>query len=163
MSRLGRTSGAGFSLVETLIVLAIAGIVVSMGYGYIIAARPHALVEQTEALLISTLNQARYMAISEEVNTKVAFNFDTNEFWIERQDRATNEWQVASPLTQLHAQVDIAAADVTFPAGEVCYTPRGTLVSGGSVTFNVINTEDESTLQGNIVTGRFEYAGGNLR
>jgi prepilin-type N-terminal cleavage/methylation domain-containing protein len=154
---------AGFTLVESLIVLAISAIVATMGFGLMISARPHALLEEADIRLAGVLTQARNIAVSQELSTKVAFDLDTNEFWIERQNRATAEWEVVGGRTALPDRVAFSGEGITFPDGEVRFTPRGTLLAGGSITYYASQTEETSTLQGNLATGRFVPTGGHLR
>jgi len=163
MSRQGLCSRAGFTLVETLIVLAISGIAATIGFGVMLSARPHALLEEADIRLAALLSQARNLSVSQEISTKVAFDLEANEFWIERQDRETEEWEVVGAPTALPDGVQFAAEGITFPDGEVRFTTRGTLLSGGSITYSVSQTGETSTLQGNLATGRFVPAGGNLR
>jgi prepilin-type N-terminal cleavage/methylation domain-containing protein len=163
MNRQGFLSRDGFTLVETLIVLAIGGIVATMGFGLMLSARPHALLEQADIRLASVLTQARNIAVSQELNTKVAFDLDTNDFWIERQDRATEEWQTVGGTTALPEGIQFATEGITFPDSEVHFTPRGTLLTGGSISYMSSQSEETSTLQGNLATGRFVPVGGNLR
>ena len=59
-----------------LIVIAVAGILGTIGIGYMISAKPHSELEGAELALTSTLNKARNIALSEEVSTKVVFDLD---------------------------------------------------------------------------------------
>ena len=56
----------GFSLLEMLIVFAIVGILVTLSYGYLISAKPHAQLEQAEITLQALMTKARNLSISEE-------------------------------------------------------------------------------------------------
>ena len=163
MIRQGLNSRDGFTLIETLIVLAIGGIVATMGFGLMLSARPHALLEQADIRMAGVLTKARNLAVRQEINTKVAFDLETNECWIEQQDRATEVWAVVGGRTALPEGVQFAAEGITFLDSEVRFTPRGTLLAGGSITYYARQTDESSTMRGNLATGRFSPGGGNLR
>lgn len=152
----------GWSAIETLIVIAIAGILATMSFAYMLRARPHARLEEAELRLSGVLAQGRNLAISEELATKVAFDIDGCEFWVEQQDRTTLVWSEATPHAVLPEGVFFGDTGVAFPSQEVRFTPRGTLLVGGSIT--ITNSVGESsTLTGQLATGRFQPGGGHLR
>jgi prepilin-type N-terminal cleavage/methylation domain-containing protein len=152
----------GFSLVEMLIVLAIAGILVTMGFAYLISARPHALLEQGEVRLQALMTKARNLAVSEEINTRVVHDVEHDTFTLERQDRASGVWSTVESAVTLPDGISVPEDGNTFPDTTVRFTPRGTLMAGGSISLK--NADDEvSTLVGNLVNGRFTLPGGNLR
>ncbi len=151
---------SGFSFIELLIVLAIVGILSTMGYGYMIAAKPHAELEAAEVQLVSFLNQARNHAVSDEVTSRVVFLPELNQFKMEYQDTG-GTWHQIGGVKELHG-VSFAGEGVTLANNEARFTPRGTLHWGGSITIASSNGET-STLTANIATGKFPLAGGNLR
>ena len=163
MRKVKNSRRGGWSLIETVIVLAIIGILSTIGFSYVLRARPHARLEQAELRLVGVLAKARNLAISEELATKAVFNLESEEYWIEQQDRETLAWINASHSYTLPEEVHFAAVGgVTFSGNEVRFTPRGTLMSGGSI--KVVNSLGEtSTLTGSLATGRFPITGGNLR
>lgn len=153
---------AGFSLIEAMIVLALLAIAATMGFSYMLAARPHAQLERAEITLSAFLGQTRNLAISGEVAARVVFNMDTGEYWSQTLDRNTGNWSDESAVQTLPEGVTFTAGGNTFPGTTVTYTPRGTLMTGGSI--DIENSRGEiQTLTGNIATGRFQLEGGNLR
>jgi prepilin-type N-terminal cleavage/methylation domain-containing protein len=162
MNRMLRKTRAGFTIIEMLIVIAVAGILGTIGIGYMISAKPHSELEGAELALSSTLNQARNLALSQEVATKVAFDLVTGEYWIERLDRDSGSWSEETVHTTLPGAVSFASGGITFADDEVLFTPRGTLLSGGSITL-ASSAGEESTLDGQVATGRFMPGGGHTR
>ena len=162
MNRMLRKTRAGFTIIEMLIVIAVAGILGTIGVGYMISAKPHSELEGAELALSTTLNQARNLAQSEEVAAKVVFDLTTGEYWIERLDRDSGSWVAETAHTTLPGAVTFASGGITFSGDEVRFTPRGTLMSGGSITLSS-STGEESTLDGQVATGRFMPGGGHTR
>lgn len=160
MRTLQAQQAGGFSMIEALIVLAISAILVTMSFGYLISSRPAALLHEAEVQLSSDLARARDEAYNEESPVRMVFDLGEGEYWSEQQDTTTAEWTV---LTDPKILPDtITFTDVAFPDDIVNFTPRGTLVVGGSITIQ--NSKGaSSTLNGVIPTGRFPLLGGALR
>src|SRR4051794_40716966 len=76
----------GFSMLEMLIVLAIMGIMSTLSVSYLLAAKPHATLEQAQLELLSRLNSARQLAITEEAQTRVRFDTTVtpNQYWVQQ-------------------------------------------------------------------------------
>ncbi|MDQ3024456.1 MAG: prepilin-type N-terminal cleavage/methylation domain-containing protein [bacterium] len=158
-----RPASRGFSIIEMLIVLAILGVLGTMSTTFLLAAKPHAELEQAELQLVAHLNAARHLALSEESQTRMRFDTTTNpdQYWVERFDAATSNWIDANmPLYNIPSGVTISGN--TFSAGTVTYNTRGSLVSGGTITLSS-STGETSTFTGNLATGRFQFGAGNLR
>jgi prepilin-type N-terminal cleavage/methylation domain-containing protein len=150
----------GFSMIEILFVLAIAGILVTLSFAYLLRSRPAALLHRAELQLSSDLGLSRDLAYNEEAPVRVVFDSATEEYWTERQDQATSAWEEAVPPKAMPETIDIT--EVSFPDEIVNFTPRGTLVIGGSIT--IANDSGGSVvLNGIIPTGRFPILGGALR
>jgi type II secretion system protein H len=153
----------GFSLVEVLIVLAILAILGTLAISNLFSAKPNVELDKAQEEVSFLLNQARMLAVSEELNTRVRFDTATGEYWYESQDRETLAWSIATAgggKRKLPSTVTLTGN--TFPAQTVQFTPRGTLFAGGTLTFK--NTQDKTaTLVGNVATGRFPLGGGNTR
>ena len=118
-------------MVEALIVLAITGIMVTMGYAYLISATPHAELEQAEIIVHRVLSEARNKATSEELVTTVMFDLDNSQLWVEWTDPNSGTTQSLPPRT-LPDRVSFEDSGIPFVDGAVSFTPRGSLVSGGS-------------------------------
>jgi len=154
-------------MIETLIVLAVTGILVTMGYSYLVSARPHANMERAEITVHTVLSDARNKALSEEIVTTVMFDLDNDELWIEWVDPTTATTQ-STPHTVLPDMVSFEDSGIPYYDGEVSFTPRGSLVSGGSLasggTITLENTLGETfTFTANVATGKFPLLGGNMR
>jgi prepilin-type N-terminal cleavage/methylation domain-containing protein len=161
MTLLRINNRSGFTFVEVLLVVAIAGILATTSYAYMIGARPHAQLEAGELQLVSVLNVARKHAISEEVTTRVVFDPAGDQFWTEWQDAAAT-WHQIGAVEDLVEGVTFTGGGVTLAGSEARFTPRGTLHWGGTIT--IVSADGEtSTLTANIATGKFPLAGGNLR
>ena len=152
----------GWSMIETLIVVALGGILSTMSISYMIAAHPHAELERAEIEVSRALKEARNTAISHETQARVEFNLDAGTYWVDEYDRADDTWSKISPDYQLSDEVSFDPDVTNFADNRVIFTPRGTLVTGG--TIGLLNSKDEAaTLEGSVATGRFQLEGGNLR
>ena len=142
--------------------LTIIGILVTFSIGYIAAARPAQQLERGEVSLSAFFTRARNLALSEESSVRVQFNMNAGEYWYQQLDRGTGNWNTVSEVAHLPEGVGFLAGSDTFPGGEAVFTPRGSLLAGGSIT--IANSTGETTvLTGNVATGRFSIGGGNLR
>jgi len=153
--------------VETLIVIAIAGIIATMGFSYMISARPHARLEEAQVLVHNVLQHARNKAVSEELITKVVFSVDNSQLWVAWTDPVSGD-DMTMPARTLPTGVIFEDSGIPSVDGEVLFTPRGSLVSGGSVgsggTITIKNSQNETyVFAANVPTGRFPLLGGHLR
>ena len=147
--------------------IAIVGIVGTMGFSYMISARPHAQLEQAQVMVHGVLQHARNKAVSEELITRVVFSTDTNQLWVSWVDPDTGD-DVTMPVETLPDGVFFDASGIPSVDGEVLFTPRGSLVSGGSEasggTITLVNSLGETyTFMANVPMGRFPLVGGHLR
>ena len=152
----------GFSKIELLIVIAILAILGTLTVSSTIGARNNTELSKAEQEVTFLLMQARTLAMSEEVSTRVIFNTN-GTYHIERQDRDTLAWTVhesGTGASQLPASVSLVTN--TFPSQIPVFTPRGTLAVGGSLTLRSINGKAE-VLDGNVATGRFQLDLGAIR
>jgi prepilin-type N-terminal cleavage/methylation domain-containing protein len=156
-----RDSRLGFSLIEAVAVLAIAAIMATLSIAYLARARPHAQLERAEVEISSQLARARNLAISDEIPVKVMFDGETGAYHTEAYDREGESWNQVGPAYGLPTGVAFTEGGITFADSEVRFTPRGTLMAGGSIT--VACEGETGTLTGNVATGRFPLAGGHLR
>jgi len=157
----------GWSLVEALIVLAIAGILATLSISYLISARPHAELEQAEIIVHRVLADGRNKALSEELVTTVKFDLVNNQLWVEWVDPETSS-TMSLPHQALPNSVAFDDSGIPYVDGEISFTPRGSLVSGGSSssggTITLVNSNGETyVFTANVSTGRFPLVGGNLR
>lgn len=152
----------GFTLVEMLMVVTAVGVLVTMGYSYMISARPHAQLESAELQLQGVLEEARSIAIGQEIATRVVFVEGEDEFRLEVLNPNTGSFGQVGPTHQLVDNVSFAVGGVTLPSAIARFTPRGTLMAGGAVTIENSNGET-ATLTASIVSGRFRLGQGNLR
>jgi prepilin-type N-terminal cleavage/methylation domain-containing protein len=159
MRQLKSTRG-GFSMVETLMVLAIAGILVTMSFGYLISARPAAELERGEIVLQQTLVAARNLAMSDEVTVQVIIDTDNGTLTIESAEPGTGNFSAAMPMVTLPSGVGIATT--SFEGDTIVFTSRGSLVSGGNITISN-NVGTSRVYTGQLASGRFPLLEGNLR
>ena len=147
-------------MIEVLVVLAITAIVVTMSFAYMIGSRPAAQMNRAELQLSSDLGLSRDLAYNEESPVRVIFDLSTEQYWTEIQDTSDGTWSTATVAKDFPEGVSITS--VSFTNNTVNFTPRGTLVVGGSIT--ITNSRGDSTvLNGVIPTGRFPVLGGALR
>jgi Tfp pilus assembly protein FimT len=152
----------GWSMIETLIVIALGGILSTMSISYMISAHPHAELERAEIEVSRALKEARSTAINHETQTRVRLLVDADQYYVEEYDREDDTWAVITPIYNLSAEVSFDADETNFADNKVVFTPRGTLVTGG--TIGLLNSKSESSvLTGSVATGRFQLTGGNLR
>jgi Tfp pilus assembly protein FimT len=150
-------------MIEMLIVLAIMGIMGTMSVSYLLAARPHSLLEQGQLELAGNLNAARHLAVSEECRTRVRFDTTVTpqQYWVQRMDNATGNWSNAKmPLYELPKGVTLTGN--TFSGSMVNFNTRGGLVSGGTLTLRSPSGET-SAFTGNLASGRFQFGAGHTR
>jgi len=160
MKRWQNNMRAGFSLMELLIVIAIVGILATLSIGYMISARPHAQLEQAELELYGTFVEARQLARSEELRTRVAFSLGARAYHIDRLDPSTGSWVQVGIIERLPEGFSFQGT--TFASNDVNFTPRGTLVTGGNLTI-AAPTGETRVFRGVVPTGRFNIQRGNLR
>jgi prepilin-type N-terminal cleavage/methylation domain-containing protein len=154
------TPRAGFSMIEMLIVLAVMGILVTMGITFTLSARPRAQRERGEVMLSARLNEARNLAITEEVMTRVVLDSANGTLQVQRQDPGGTTWTDVSVARELPEGVSFGT--ITFASNTVSFNTRGSLVSSGAITITA-GAGQSTTLTGNLATGRFMLGGGNLR
>lgn len=158
---------SGWSMVETLIVLAITGILATTSYAYMVSARPHADLERASIMVHGVLSEARSKAISEELVTTVIFSVEHAQLYVKWTDPDSGTTQ-SLPTVTLPETVGFDDSGIPYIDGELSFTPRGSLVSGGSPAANgqivLVSTMEETfTFTANVATGRFPLVGGNLR
>lgn len=147
--------------------LAVAGILATMSYAYMISARPHAELERATIIVHRVLLEARNKAISEELVSKVVFNVAEAKLWVEWTDPDTGTTE-SLPPANLPENVGFDDSGIPYIDGEISFTPRGSLVSGGSPTaggtITLISSMGESyVFTANVATGRFPLIGGHTR
>jgi hypothetical protein len=138
-----------------------------MTISYLITAKPHAELEQAEIIVHRVLADARNKALSEELVTTVKFDLVNSELWVEWTDPETST-TMSLPHSKLPASVSFDDSGIPYVDGEISFTPRGSLVSGGSSgsggTITLVNTNGETfVFTANVSSGRFPLVGGNLR
>ncbi|GEM_PF-3367678 len=167
MSKRAYSRRSGWSMVETLIVLAITGILATTSYAYMVSARPHAELERASLMVHGVLSEARSKAISEELVTTVVFDAQAAQLWVEWTDPDSGSTE-SLPTRTLPETVSFDDSGIPYIDGELSFTPRGSLVSGGSPAAGgvivLVSTMDETfTFTANVATGRFPLVGGHLR
>lgn len=157
-----RRSSAGFSLLEMIFVIAILAILGTMAIVNSIAAKSDTELAKAEQEVTFLLVQARTLALSEEVSTRVIFESD-GRYRIERQDRDTLAWTaVESGTGSSVLPAGVTLTSNTFPLQIPQFTPRGTLTIGGTLTLTGSNGK-VTTLHGNVANGRFNLGIGGTR
>ena len=160
--KISQKTRSGFSMVEMLMVLAIMGIIVTLTISSLMAARPHAQLERGELVVAQTLNQARNLAISDELAVRVSLDPDANTMTIAQADPGTTDYVDIFGPYDLPDGIEFEADGITFDGNNVQFTPRGSLLSGGEI--EISNSAGETTIfTGNLATGKFPLTGGNLR
>jgi prepilin-type N-terminal cleavage/methylation domain-containing protein len=155
-----RRAARGFSMIETLIVLALIGVLATMGFTMLLAARPHVQLERGEVAVVSYLNDARGLAVSEEARVRVIFDAGSATMETDMLPPGAVSWVTARPDRVLPEGVEFGT--ITFAANTVEFTTRGSLVAGGTVALES-STGETFTLNSNLATGKFAAGQGNTR
>ncbi len=117
MTRLTRT--AGFTLLETLIVLAILAIVFAMGSFFFFGLNRRTAVRQGESEIAATLNRARSEA--QRYNTNVTFTLNASDYTLTRGGvTRTYTWPTAVSTSAVSGSP--TAVTYLAPYGEVQQT-----------------------------------------
>jgi Tfp pilus assembly protein FimT len=149
-------------MIEMLIVIAILAILGTLSIASTLAAKNSTELSKAQEEVTFLLGQARMLAISEEVSTRVIFATD-GTYRMERQDRDTLAWSTAQSGTgssRLPGTVTLTGN--TFPSQIPQFTPRGTLLVGGTITLRSVNGQTVQ-LVGNVASGRFPLGTGGTR
>jgi type IV fimbrial biogenesis protein FimT len=149
-------------MLELLIVIAILAILGTLSISNLSAAKRDTELAKAQEELSFTLNQARTLALSEEVSVRMIFQTDGN-YYYERQNRDTLAWtrvESGTGSSKLPSTVTLTAN--SFPAQIPQFTPRGTLLVGGSLTLTSANGKT-AILVGNVASGRFPMGTGGTR
>jgi prepilin-type N-terminal cleavage/methylation domain-containing protein len=158
MTRVTHRAQAGFSLVELMVVVAVAGVLTSMAVFQIGVSRPGYIGDGAMRVVLSQITQAREMAITQRRNMRVDFTLG-NKVTITRENIPA-----VAPLTTVIQSVFLEggmefslvtgppalpdspdafgnATATTFslagtPATEVKFTTEGTMVNQDGLTLN---------------------------
>lgn len=147
-------SNSGFTLVELMLTLTIAGIVLSFGVpAFTDVIRNNRLSTQTNEL-IAAINMARSEAVRRGANVTLCTSTDqsscTGASWQQGWIILDSNNQVLRIGSALHG-----TTTVTSSANTLTYTPRGFLNGGAAVSMVICNTTGKPGRQINITaTGR---------
>jgi|GEM_PF-1307824 len=126
----------GFSLVETLIVLAMAAILSAFAVPTLSSAMRDMQLLADARNISSSLNSARLKASSLMIRYRISFDLDNNQWSLERFNEATNNYDLQQDVNELSR--GLAGSGITFKAKSE--THPGSFPSGSSntITFNAL-------------------------
>jgi general secretion pathway protein H len=107
-TRISTAGNRGFTLLELIIVLFIAGMAVAVVVFSAGRIRESAVFSDEARRLCQTLKHAREIAIMERTDVAVKFDADNNSYWIDYGDGKTSDTHV------LHAGLVVSGKDVDF-------------------------------------------------
>ena len=122
---------AGYTLLELLICVVIITILFSLSVPVLNGLRSSSAQKAAARRLFAALHQARSCAVSDNLEYQVAFDLDTQTFWLERGNRAekSTTWERVRDFGSFSASVDMKAlADCRAETGQrrIQFNPDGT-------------------------------------
>lgn len=129
-----RSSEQGLSLLEILVVVAVLGVI--LGVGFLLLPSDRLAVNQAADGLVSDVKLARFQAISRNKYVQVNVFPDSNAYEVIERDSGAVIKSVRLGSDQRSGSVRIRSVDV--PANHVVFDPRGIGIGMGpqSVTFS---------------------------
>jgi prepilin-type N-terminal cleavage/methylation domain-containing protein len=127
---------SGFSLVEILIVFAMAAILSAFAVPTLSnAMRDMQLLAETRNIS-STLNHARVKASSLMNRYRVSIDMDNNQWSLEKFNEATNNYDLQQDVNELSR--GLAGSGITFKAKSSTHPGSFPLESSNTITFNAL-------------------------
>ena len=128
-----------FTLIETIIVIAIATIIAGSVYGVIISLQPSIKLKSVTRDLTTDLRYSQQQAVTEQINFGVTILSELKQYQIVKYG-ATTEILLTKSLP-----VDIAFYEIIgFTNDEIIFNPYGAVLEMG--TISLINSEQETKI-----------------
>ena len=133
----------GFTLLELIVVIAIIAILAAVGFPQLNVYRAEAAQKEAATRVFSALRLARSSAVSHNREYRVAFDLDSQRYWLEQGDAANNSssWNSVKTLGQFSVGLIMATkADCSHTIGDgssltadnhIHFNPNGTCGSSG--------------------------------
>ena len=123
--------GGGFSLLELIICLAIFSILMAISAPNFFTMRKNAQQKDAARSIMLALRHARTQAVTENIEYQVAFDLDTQRYWLERGNLAdkSTAWEVVRHFEQHQGGIIMRAlANCTSGSGQrrIQFNPNGT-------------------------------------
>ncbi|MFQ6084059.1 MAG: GspH/FimT family pseudopilin [Candidatus Aminicenantia bacterium] len=103
--KIWKKQNKGFTLIETLIILAILGVMLALGYPAIRTNLEKRKLDDTGREILTTLQRAKFQAIRNKTIYSVSFDLAQNSWTLSVYNYTTSQWdiiltkQIPSPLT----------------------------------------------------------------
>ena len=133
----------GFTLVEAMIVVALIGIMASIGGAYLLSQLPNIRVNGATRQLVGDFRLAKTLAVETGDEVYLVFDAAQNEYLLVRDSDHNDSYDAGSDeilktvrLPDTHRGVEfyshsgVAGGEVTFGADVADFTPRGTADTG---------------------------------
>jgi prepilin-type N-terminal cleavage/methylation domain-containing protein len=154
----------GFTLIESLVVIAIIGIIMLMAYPNIKNSLEMRALENEAREILTTLQQAKFQAVKTKLNHRV--NFDSSlGYWVYYIERETsfNNW-VEVPGTIRKSIPSKLTTTVNLPAQVVVFSPLGFVLNYNTAQHDISVQSPNIQRQGQPSTRTIViYAGGSIQ
>ncbi|GAB4316864.1 MAG: hypothetical protein Kow0074_05110 [Candidatus Zixiibacteriota bacterium] len=153
----------GVTLVELTIVAVLASVLAAMAVPRWLEYIPQMRTKAAVKDVVSTLREARSMAISRKVPFGVYFNAEDGSYVLfEDKDAPGNETfaSLDSVITVSPVGTDVEMKFSTFPDNAVFFNPDGSASLSGTVMFESANYQTQYTVEVWAATGRVRMVEG---
>lgn len=127
-------SGAGFTLIEALIVVGLVAIVAGATAPIVAAGMSQYTVTSASHQVASTIRAARFQAVGRNTNVRVVFDLEADAYETEFWDTGTASWQPLNQEQPLTGGVSFDAAPANVEFGTDGRMPAGAAAATISVT-----------------------------
>jgi prepilin-type N-terminal cleavage/methylation domain-containing protein len=154
----------GFTLIETLVVIAIIGIIMLMAYPNIRNSMEMRGLENEAREILTTLQQAKFQAVRTKLNHRV--NFDNSlGYWVYyiEQEVSFNNWVEVSGTVRKSIPNKLTTT-VNLPAQVVVFSPLGFVLNYNMAQHDISVQSPNIQRQGQPSTRTIViYAGGSIQ
>lgn len=121
----------GFTLIEALVVLAMAAIMLAIALPSVFKWREQAAFKEAARQVVTAMREARSLAVAQQWEYRVDFDVDGGRYQITRGDRANGSanWDtVVTPWTPFHASVTLRSGSTCTSLSDTSlrFSPDGT-------------------------------------
>jgi prepilin-type N-terminal cleavage/methylation domain-containing protein len=160
----GRMKARGFTLIESLLVIAIIGIIMLMAYPNIKNSLEVRSLENEAREILTTLQQAKFQAVRTKLNHRV--NFDNSPgYWVYYIEREVsfNNW-VEVPGTIRKSIPNKLTTTINLPGQVVVFSPLGFVLNYSTAQHDISVQSTNIQRQGQPSTRIIViYAGGSIQ
>jgi prepilin-type N-terminal cleavage/methylation domain-containing protein len=154
----------GFTLIESLVVIAIIGILILVSYPNIINSMETRGLENEAREILTTLQQAKFEAVKLKLNHRVRFD-NSLGYWVYSIEREVsfNNW-VQVPGSMRKSIPNKLAVTVNLPGQVIAFSPLGFVLNYNTAQHNISIQSPNIQRQGQPSTRNILiYAGGSVQ